>query len=251
MSTQKPPGGVPPKPRVHHPGGTGGAGTPAGQVGATAEGYTSVDYNNPAINDFLAKPPPSTIYYVGERPMPGSPEPTPQPIPPVPYEQVVQAIIAKVLLGLTTQPALFWPSMKALAQIRFVTDGIDPSAVQINLPYNSTQICDGGLSMIKAIQALGSKTDFLKVDPLDLGNSLAHVLNIRTGQEFVGWIGEVLACNESVYLNKISETINDALKLGGSLIAVDGDIDRLLEPAQAIRKQPAPTRRRPAPPMIA
>ena len=245
MSTQKPTPAGGKTPRVHHPGPAGAGGTPGGtptvQGGPQDEPYTPADYNNPAINDFRDGQLPATVIYDGEQPKPAPKTPQPLPYPPIPAEQAARNATDRVYAGLTSKLDDFWPGVKAEAQLRFLMDGLEPGAVKIDLPFNSTQICDGGLAVIKTIQSVGKKADVMQVDPLSLGRNIAVVLRIRNALEYVAWIHQVLLANESVWLSQVAETVDQGLKVGASVIAADGDMSIMLKPALAIRKVPADT----------
>ncbi len=235
MPQNPPPGGTTPK--VHH---SGAAVTSLPADGnPLADTFIPSDYNNPAINDFMTGHLPLHIIYDGDQPRAAPLEPPPQPTPPITAEQAAKRAGDQVAAGLTTQPETFWSGINGAVRLRFLMDGVETKAVKIDLPFNSTQICDGGLAMIKTIQSAGKKAEFLQVDPLAVGKDIALILRIRGALEQVDWIKEVLLANESVVLGRVADAVDQGLRVGASVIAADGDMSVMLRQATAIRKVPS------------
>ena len=239
MTTPKhpspPAGGKPP--RVHHVPPSGGNPTPV-QSPVPDDTFNPGDYQNPFISDFLKMKLPLNITMDGNQPIAASPEPPIVNRPPIPSDQAARKVGDDIYAGLTVNTDTYWECIGEAARFGFLLDGFVLREVRRRQPFNSTQICDGGLAVIRAIQST-SRASCMEVDPVALGEDIAKVLRARRAKEVIGGIYNILDANESAALARVSDTVAAGLAVGASVIASDGNLTQLLQPALAIRSAPA------------
>ena len=126
------------------------------------------------------------------------------------------------------------------ARFGFLLDGLDSRVVDPGQPFNAAAVPDGGVAVLKAYQR-DTKAKVMEVPIVELGQDIALYLRIHRAREEVTSVGNVLLANENAVLKRISDRVQEGLRIGGSVIDSDGKLSRLLGPARAIRSKPAST----------
>ena len=106
------------------------------------------------------------------------------------------------------------------------------------LSFNSAQIADGGVAVLKAISK-DTKAKVMEVPEQELGQDLALLMRVRRAREEIDSSAAVLEANETVVLKRIYDKVQNGLHVGESVILADGKLNRLLGPAWAIHGAPA------------
>ena len=224
-------------PRVHHQPQPGLGGTPV-QGNNPGEPVSLEDYNTAAISNNMLRHLPDTVVYEGDQPEEPPTATPPKPNPPIPSDPAARDAGDGVYTGLTTKTGTFWTAVRKASRLGYLLDGFNSRAVRVALAFNSTQISDGAVAVIKAVES-DPKAACMEVDPEALGKDVALLLRVHRAQEQIDSIKQVLDANESVVLSRIFNTVDGGLKLGASVIAGDGNLSFVLGPALAIRKDPA------------
>lgn len=236
MSTPKNPAGPPPAGtthRLHHNPILGGS-----HLGPQLDNEIDPELLK-LVADYLNGRLPGGIVKINGRPE-AAPKDQPVPLTVLTPEQEVTQLLPRISDGFLKTPETLPGAIEEELYLWLLMNGIDPTALRVNLPFNSAQVRLGGFALL-GVCVRSQEAGPLKVNIPVLGQDLALCMRIRAIRAVVSRVDSILDANETQVLDRIAGYVDEALKNGLSTIKNNGELLRGLEAALAIRGKPVAT----------